>query len=287
MARQKYQTFLQWNELAAKNTAGKYFHVTNWWMFDILLKHLVLLRQTCLHMLWRLFKKISRCLVTDGAVIVSCLIENRQFCRYLQDRKSPKVSSKISSCPVRNVPRSGQHIQWIHTNKCCNAFLEVAHWLGPAATEPPSAPPPPCVSHQVPDHWGTDLHPLHLHLLRHDGHSDAQEEAGHGSRWQRPPHALQVGVHTGWRESESVKIFLLKGSLVKWNSNTSSRCDALLFHISPSCLVGSFSAALVLVAVWVAWLWSDGVLRKKHPGLIYVPQPRTVYTLYLQQNNHT
>ncbi|KAM8751150.1 ceroid-lipofuscinosis neuronal protein 6 homolog [Acanthopagrus schlegelii] len=49
----------------------------------------------------------------------------------------------------------------------------------------------------------------------------------------------------------------------------------------------SFSAALVLVAVWVAWLWSDGVLRKKHPGLIYVPQPRTVYTLYLQQNNHT
>uniref|UniRef100_A0A671TP61 CLN6 transmembrane ER protein n=1 Tax=Sparus aurata TaxID=8175 RepID=A0A671TP61_SPAAU len=49
----------------------------------------------------------------------------------------------------------------------------------------------------------------------------------------------------------------------------------------------SFSAALVLVAVWVAWLWSDGVLRKKHSGLIYVPQPRCVYTLYLQQNNHT
>ncbi|KAE8295905.1 Ceroid-lipofuscinosis neuronal protein 6-like protein [Larimichthys crocea] len=28
----------------------------------------------------------------------------------------------------------------------------------------------------------------------------------------------------------------------------------------------SFSAALVLVAFWVSCLWSDGVLRKKHPG---------------------
>uniref|UniRef100_A0A8C2WZA6 CLN6 transmembrane ER protein n=1 Tax=Cyclopterus lumpus TaxID=8103 RepID=A0A8C2WZA6_CYCLU len=46
----------------------------------------------------------------------------------------------------------------------------------------------------------------------------------------------------------------------------------------------SFSAALVLVAVWVAFLWSDGVLRKKHPGLIYVPQPRAVYTLHLRQD---
>uniref|UniRef100_A0A3B4W943 CLN6 transmembrane ER protein n=1 Tax=Seriola lalandi dorsalis TaxID=1841481 RepID=A0A3B4W943_SERLL len=43
----------------------------------------------------------------------------------------------------------------------------------------------------------------------------------------------------------------------------------------------SFSAALCLVAVWVAGLWNDPVLRKKHPGLIYVPQPRAVYTLYL------
>ncbi|KAI3371131.1 hypothetical protein L3Q82_023531, partial [Scortum barcoo] len=45
----------------------------------------------------------------------------------------------------------------------------------------------------------------------------------------------------------------------------------------------SFSAALFLVAVWVACLWSDGILRKKHPGLIYVPQPRVVYTLHLHQ----
>ncbi|XP_037622346.1 ceroid-lipofuscinosis neuronal protein 6 homolog [Sebastes umbrosus] len=49
----------------------------------------------------------------------------------------------------------------------------------------------------------------------------------------------------------------------------------------------SFSAALFLVAVWVACLWSDGVLRKKHPGLIYIPQPRAVYTLHLRQDTQT
>uniref|UniRef100_A0A665VRS6 Ceroid-lipofuscinosis neuronal protein 6 homolog n=1 Tax=Echeneis naucrates TaxID=173247 RepID=A0A665VRS6_ECHNA len=43
----------------------------------------------------------------------------------------------------------------------------------------------------------------------------------------------------------------------------------------------SFSAALVLVAVWVACLWGDPVLRRKHPGLIYVPQPRAFYSLHL------
>ncbi|XP_044048539.1 ceroid-lipofuscinosis neuronal protein 6 homolog isoform X2 [Siniperca chuatsi] len=49
----------------------------------------------------------------------------------------------------------------------------------------------------------------------------------------------------------------------------------------------SFSAALFLVAVWVACLWNDGVLRKKHPGLIYVPQPRAVFTLHLRQSTQT
>ncbi len=51
-----------------------------------------------------------------------------------------------------------------------------------------------CCSSQVPDHWGTDLHPLHLHLLCHDRHSDAPEKAGLGSRQQRLLHALQVHV---------------------------------------------------------------------------------------------
>ncbi|XP_070686486.1 ceroid-lipofuscinosis neuronal protein 6 homolog [Pempheris klunzingeri] len=49
----------------------------------------------------------------------------------------------------------------------------------------------------------------------------------------------------------------------------------------------SFCAALLLVALWVSCLWSDGVLRKKHPGLIYVPQPRAVYTLHLRHKDHT
>ncbi|XP_071344459.1 ceroid-lipofuscinosis neuronal protein 6 homolog [Trachinotus anak] len=49
----------------------------------------------------------------------------------------------------------------------------------------------------------------------------------------------------------------------------------------------SFLAALFLVAVWVACLWNDTVLRKKHPGLIYVPQPRAVYTLHLHRVTQT
>ncbi|KAM3870221.1 ceroid-lipofuscinosis neuronal protein 6 homolog [Diretmus argenteus] len=48
-------------------------------------------------------------------------------------------------------------------------------------------------------------------------------------------------------------------------------------------LLYSFSTALVLVAVWVACLWNDGVLRRKHPGVMYVPQPWAFYTLHLQQ----
>ncbi|KAK2880621.1 hypothetical protein Q8A73_023319 [Channa argus] len=46
----------------------------------------------------------------------------------------------------------------------------------------------------------------------------------------------------------------------------------------------SFSAALVLVLVWVMFLWNDSILRRKHPGLIYIPQPRAVFTLHLCQN---
>ncbi|KAM9854862.1 ceroid-lipofuscinosis neuronal protein 6 homolog [Aulostomus maculatus] len=50
-------------------------------------------------------------------------------------------------------------------------------------------------------------------------------------------------------------------------------------------MIYSFSAALVLVAVWVLCLWDDAVLRRKHPGLIYVPQPRAVYSLHLRRHN--
>uniref|UniRef100_A0A452FXB3 CLN6 transmembrane ER protein n=1 Tax=Capra hircus TaxID=9925 RepID=A0A452FXB3_CAPHI len=43
----------------------------------------------------------------------------------------------------------------------------------------------------------------------------------------------------------------------------------------------SFALALLLVALWVAWLWNDPVLRKKYPGVIYVPEPWAFYTLHV------
>ncbi|GAB1294326.1 Ceroid-lipofuscinosis, neuronal 6 [Apodemus speciosus] len=43
----------------------------------------------------------------------------------------------------------------------------------------------------------------------------------------------------------------------------------------------SFALALSLVALWVAWLWNDPVLRKKYPGVIYVPEPWAFYTLHV------
>ncbi|KAK3593786.1 hypothetical protein CHS0354_014328 [Potamilus streckersoni] len=45
-------------------------------------------------------------------------------------------------------------------------------------------------------------------------------------------------------------------------------------------LLYSFTAALILTVLWVAWLWNDAVLRKKYPGLLYVPEPWSYYTLY-------
>ncbi|XP_044774227.1 ceroid-lipofuscinosis neuronal protein 6 [Neomonachus schauinslandi] len=43
----------------------------------------------------------------------------------------------------------------------------------------------------------------------------------------------------------------------------------------------SFALTLLLVALWVAWLWNDTVLRKKYPGVIYVPEPWAFYTLHV------
>ncbi|CAB1338963.1 unnamed protein product [Coregonus sp. 'balchen'] len=49
-------------------------------------------------------------------------------------------------------------------------------------------------------------------------------------------------------------------------------------------LFASFSVTMCLVAVWVAWLWSDPVLRKKYPGLLYVPEPWSYYTLHVKDS---
>ncbi|XP_004687566.1 PREDICTED: ceroid-lipofuscinosis neuronal protein 6 [Condylura cristata] len=47
----------------------------------------------------------------------------------------------------------------------------------------------------------------------------------------------------------------------------------------------SFGLALLLVALWVAWLWNDPVLRKKYPGVIYVPEPWAFYTLHVSSGH--
>ncbi|KAL7406162.1 hypothetical protein ABVT39_014401 [Epinephelus coioides] len=47
----------------------------------------------------------------------------------------------------------------------------------------------------------------------------------------------------------------------------------------------SFSVTVLLVALWVAYLWNDPVLRNKYPGLIYVPEPWSYYTLHIKSNH--
>lgn len=46
----------------------------------------------------------------------------------------------------------------------------------------------------------------------------------------------------------------------------------------------SFSVTALLVAVWVVYLWNDAVLRNKYPGLIYVPEPWSYYTLHVKKS---
>ncbi|KAG6938702.1 ceroid-lipofuscinosis, neuronal 6, late infantile, variant, partial [Chelydra serpentina] len=43
----------------------------------------------------------------------------------------------------------------------------------------------------------------------------------------------------------------------------------------------SFIITLVLIGAWVVWLWNDKILRKKYPGVIYIPEPWAFYTLHL------
>lgn len=47
----------------------------------------------------------------------------------------------------------------------------------------------------------------------------------------------------------------------------------------------SFCLTLLLMVLWVGYLWNDSVLRKKYPGLIYMPEPWSYYTLHIK-NNH-
>ncbi|KAL7867771.1 hypothetical protein SRHO_G00091550 [Serrasalmus rhombeus] len=50
-------------------------------------------------------------------------------------------------------------------------------------------------------------------------------------------------------------------------------------------LMYSFSIALVLLTVWVACLWNDKILRRKYPGVIYIPEPWAFYTLHIRDKH--
>lgn len=45
----------------------------------------------------------------------------------------------------------------------------------------------------------------------------------------------------------------------------------------------SFCITLVLISVWVAFLWNDKILRRKYPGVMYVPEPWAYYTLHIKK----
>ncbi|KAJ7311126.1 hypothetical protein JRQ81_006729 [Phrynocephalus forsythii] len=55
----------------------------------------------------------------------------------------------------------------------------------------------------------------------------------------------------------------------------------LLMDSNGRFLFYSFVITLVLIALWVGWLWNDKILRKKYPGVIYVPEPWAFYTLHM------
>ena len=50
-------------------------------------------------------------------------------------------------------------------------------------------------------------------------------------------------------------------------------------------LLGSFTGTMVLVVVWVTYLWNDPDLRKKYPGLLYVPEPWSYYSLHVKDSH--
>ncbi|XP_072888720.1 ceroid-lipofuscinosis neuronal protein 6 homolog isoform X2 [Hemitrygon akajei] len=45
----------------------------------------------------------------------------------------------------------------------------------------------------------------------------------------------------------------------------------------------SFCITLVLISAWIAFLWNDKILRRKYPGVMYVPEPWAYYTLHIKK----
>lgn len=50
-------------------------------------------------------------------------------------------------------------------------------------------------------------------------------------------------------------------------------------------LLYNLAVTLFLVVIWMVYLWNDTVLREKYPGLLYVPEPWSYYTLYIKKNH--
>lgn len=47
-------------------------------------------------------------------------------------------------------------------------------------------------------------------------------------------------------------------------------------------LLFTFQLTFLLVAAWSYYFWDDEYLRIKYPGLVYVPEPWSVYSLHFQ-----
>ena len=45
------------------------------------------------------------------------------------------------------------------------------------------------------------------------------------------------------------------------------------------------SITILMIAVWCCYLWNDKALRIKYPGLLYVPEPWSYWSLYHMNNN--
>lgn len=50
-------------------------------------------------------------------------------------------------------------------------------------------------------------------------------------------------------------------------------------------LLLSFSLTLLLLGLWATLLWDDPELRKKYPGLLYIPEPWSFYTLHIKDKH--
>ncbi|OWF52296.1 ceroid-lipofuscinosis neuronal protein 6-like [Mizuhopecten yessoensis] len=77
----------------------------------------------------------------------------------------------------------------------------------------------------------------------------------------------------------NVYILTYVAMIIFW-SKEKSRGQVL--DINGRFLFYTFTITLLLVAIWVALLWNDPVLRQKYPGVVYVPEPWSFYTLYLK-----